>query len=169
MCLLPPDTAAMSHRAASTVWACCDISSLMPLLRLSAGASLILLELPHEEGGRVGGFCCVAPPFGCSFLPPSVVCRLLLLSAIPCFAPLSRLVYPPASSCIFPRPASRQAPVFPPPVPVVAPGECFMKTWFWAGGPFFRVFQYLPLELPLHPSQFSIFLPPSIVCSLNDL
>ena len=100
----------------------------------------------------------------CALRLSAAVCssHLLFLG----FAFLSRLVYPPASSCIFPRAVPRQAPVFTP-FPVVAPGEFLMKHWFRAGGPFSRVFQDLPLQLPLHPSQFSIFLPPSIVCFVH--
>ena len=146
------DTAAMSHGVASTVWACHDISSSMPLLRFCAVALLILLELLYKDGGRVGVFGCAAPPFECSSHPPSIVCRLLLSSAIPWFCipesngqSSSQLMHLPPS-CV---PAG---PWVQTPFPVVAPGECFMKGWFRAGGPFCRVFQDLPLELPLHPS-----------------
>ena len=38
---------------------------------------------------------------------------------------------------------------------------------FWDGGPWSRVFQDLPLELPLHPYHFFVFPPPGIVCLLH--
>ena len=42
-----------------------------------------------------------------------------------------------------------------------------MNPWFRAEGPLSRISQDLLLKFPLHPSQFSVFLPPGIVCFLH--